>query len=235
MENKTFSDPVLIQPLLLLTAPKDAETFDVHVSYGIYSLFLKRTFFKGEKGRLAKIKRFATWEFIEFLRNNCKESRKIAERMEKDEAERKLLDFKVKNSECGFVQYQKPEERIRWNIEENCLEEKTTDRGWVRSGLLDYVEKESRKKQRKRIKSLVKGLQTILLADIGDIKYSYLAITNPESAYIGLESKGKEYYNKEKLEKIFFGMDLLKALAKAIKYNHRNIPAPDALLMKWFW
>ncbi|MFA5743147.1 MAG: hypothetical protein WC921_04145 [Candidatus Paceibacterota bacterium] len=231
MENKTV--PVSAQPILLLPAPRDAETFDVHVSYGIYSLFSKRTFFKGERGKKGKIKKSVGQEFIEFLKNNCRESRKVAERIEKDEAEKKLLDFEIKNSKCGFVQYQKPEEMARWNAKENYLEEKTADGCWAKSELLDYIRKESRGKQ--RIRSLIKGLQAILIADIGDVKYSYLAVTNPESAYIGLESKGKEYYDKEKLKKIFFGIDLLKALAAAVGYDHRNIPAPDALLMKWFW
>jgi hypothetical protein len=228
MENKTI---IACSPLLL-TAPREAETFDVHVSFGIYSLFTKKTFFKGEKARLKKIKISATQDLIDFLSNNCRESKKVAEKI--GEEEKKLFEFKVKRSECGFVQYPKPKEMVRWNIKENRLEEKNSNGGWIESEILKMNKGKSKTKNQKRIKTLIKGLQATLISEIGDIKYSYLAITNPDSCFISLHSKGKKYHDSEKREKIFFEISLLKALAMAAGYNHCNIPAPDVFFLKWF-
>jgi hypothetical protein len=230
MEDKTIvpSSP------LLLAAPKDAETFDIHVSYGIYSLFVKKTFFKGEKGRKKKIEILAVQYLIDFLKSNCNDSKKVAEEIEKNGAKKKFFDFRIKNSDCGFPQYKKMEERIRWNAKEKRFEEKTEKGDWIKSKIFNSAEEESRKKRQKRMKHIIRGLQVGLMSNIGDIKYSYLAITNPETAYIGLDCKGKRHYGLDKLEKIFFEMNLLKALAIAVGYNHRNIPAPDIFLMEWF-
>ena len=230
MENKA----IIVRLPLLLTAPREAETFDVHVSFGIYSLFTKKTLFKGEKARRKKIEISAMQDLIDFLSNNCRESKKTAEEIENDESQKKLFEVKVKRSECGFAQYQKPEEMVRWNIKENRLEEKNNNGDWVESEILKLNGKESKTKSQKRIKSLIRGLQTTLISEIGDIKYSYLAVTNPDSCFIGLHSKGKRYHDSDRREKIFFEINLLKALAIAAGYNHCNIPAPDVFFLKWF-
>ena len=229
MENKA----IIAYSPLLLSAPKEAETFDVHISFGIYSLFTKKTIFKGEKARRKKIEISAGQDLIDFLKDNCKESRKTAEEIEKNTAQKKLFEVKVKRSECGFTQYQKPEEMVRWNIRENRLEEKNSNGDWIESELLELNKEDSKTKNQKRIKSLIRGLQATLISEIGDIKYSYLAVTNPDSCFISIHSKGKKYHDSDKREKIFFEISLLKALAIAVGYNHCNIPAPDIFFLKW--
>lgn len=215
---------------LFLKASDEAETesFDVHITYGFYSLFFRQKVAKNEdkKEKIKKIKFFAFQNLIDSMKNNSWEAREEAEKIERKEGSKEKIRVRIRNSNCGFPQYKRPERKVRWNFLQGF--EINNNGKWEKFDILAMNGEVRKTQEQKRKKFLIRALQCALIAEIGDIRYSYLAITSPDTAYIGLDSKGKSSHN---LEKIFFQMDMLKSLAMAVGYNHHNIPAPSGFIM----
>ncbi|MDD4625185.1 MAG: hypothetical protein PHI77_01040 [Candidatus Pacebacteria bacterium] len=218
---------------LFLKAPDEDETesFDVHISCGNHSLFFRQKVSKMEdkKEKIKKIKMFAFQNLIDFMKNNSWEAREEAGKMERKEGIKEKVRTRIRNSRCGFPQYKRPEKGIRWKTE--GFEIKKDDGEWEKADILALNGEARKTQEQKRKRILMRAVQAALIAEIGDIRYSYLAITSPDTAYIGLDSEGKSSYEPEKIKKIFLQMDLLSALAQSIGYHPYNIPAPNGFVI----